>query len=193
MKNATRRIVPMWTYCAVVLLGLGVGIWSVRSNTGGGDMVYAILYPNLSVLVPQPLLLMIILRQVLTYRAIGPLISIRGQAEMVQRRLLMLVVTEVSLYFGAFYGAFVVSGARLFADGTPLIGGLLLMLRYCLILLLGIVLVWGYRRRQPGILLILTVVISASYHYWLEATYLLSLYSPIYNPLYRAIHHIYLG
>lgn len=193
MTNHTTRLVPVWQSLIVLVAGVSVGIWAVLSNTDRSDMVGALIYQNFSVLLPQILLLAYLMHQLLIYRSIDRLISIRRQAAMIQQRLLQLVVIEISLYFGAYYAVFGISGIKPFGEGIPLVGGLILLLRYLLMLILGIILVWGYQKRQSGLLLALTVLISVGYHYWLEVKYLLPLYSPIYDPLYRAIHHIYRG
>jgi len=180
-----------WQVMIVALLAIAVSTWDLFTNVEHKDIIATLIRSHLSVLIPQSILLVLMMWQVLRYRAASVLIGIRHQSELVQKRLLIQNVAEVTVYFGLYYGIFFLSGNKIFVDGSVEIGLLLLLLRYFLMLVLAILIVFAYRSQHPGILGVLTLLISLGYHYWIEANYLLIMYSPLYDPLYRAIHHIY--
>lgn len=193
MRIRVRQTVPSWQCIVVGIAALMMGVWSLFNNPEHNDMIGALIRPNLSVLVPQSLLLMFMMWQVLTYRSIASLIQIRQQTELIQKRLLIVVVSEVTLYFLIYYAMFGFSGITPFIDGSPVIGTLILALRYLMMLILGIMIVGAYHVRRPSSLVILALLINIGYHYWIEVDHLLIMYSPLYDPLYRALHHIYRG
>lgn len=193
MKISTKSIVPPWQYAVVLALAAFVGIWSLLTNSEHLDIIATLISRHLSVLISQSLLLVLIMWQVLTYKSMTILIGVRHKSSWMQRKLFWLVLTEVSLYFAVYYSLFIFSGVNFFSDGTASMGSIILVLRYLVMLGLGVLLVGSYRFQRPGVLMLAALLLNFFDHYWLEGQYLLIMYSPIYDPLYRAIHHIYRG
>ncbi|WRM23226.1 hypothetical protein UHQ56_02975 [Lacticaseibacillus rhamnosus] len=70
---------------------------------------------------------------------------------------------------------------------------LVLLLRFLVLCVLGIIILSAYEAQHPILILLAVLLLNFIYHYWIEIHYLLIMYSPIYDPVYRAIHHIYQG
>lgn len=193
MQIKERHIFPLTHYLLVAIIALMSSGWCVIDNKIHGDIISTLVASHLSVLVSQSLLLVLMMWQVLTYKPISTLITVRKQSEYIQKQLLKVVIAETILYFCIYYGLFMFNGIQFFHDGSFMMGTLLLVLRFFIIAILAIIIVGAYRYCPPWLLTIGTLLISLGYHYILEAKYLLLIYSPIYDPLYRAIHRIYRG
>ncbi|NVY96590.1 hypothetical protein HU830_05370 [Lactobacillus sp. DCY120] len=190
-SSAVRKLV--WRQLGIVmLLAMVVSIWVGTINGDHHDIIRVLIKNNLPVLLPQSLILIVILRQVLTFKSAALLIGVRQQSDLIEKQLLLLAILSVSLYFGVYYGSFLLSGNQLFQDGSIVLGCLILGLRFLFLLILAILLIGGYRFFNPGLILVITLLANFIYHYSFEMTYLLIKYAQIYDPVYRAIHHIYM-
>lgn len=187
------RLIPRWHILVVTILVLISGVACLLSNYSHKDMIGTLIRFNFPVLISQSLLLIFFMWQILRCRPIAPLVGIRQQSERIQQYLILIIVSESLLYFVIYDASFMFSGIKPFINGSPLIGSLLLLLRFMLIAILAIVITAAYQHRHAGIILTLALLGNFGYHYLLEMKILLIMYSPIYDPVYRAIHHLYEG
>ena len=177
----------------VIALALVTGFGCLASNYTHKDIIGALIRFNFPVLISQSLLLIFMMWQILRVRPIEPLVSVRRQSNSVQRKLLGVILIECILYFFFYYLTFILSGAALFKDGSAVVGMLVLLLRFLVLCVLGILILKAYEAQHPILILLSVLLLNFIYHYWIEIHCLLIMYSPIYDPLYRAIHHIYQG
>lgn len=162
----------------VACLGVSAGFYAL-SGPGTKDMVNVYIAAHFSTLVPQSVLLIMMMNQVLVFRSALVMIGIRGRTPEIQKKLFMTVVAEVAIYFATYYGTFVSVGKPAFLYGSALIGGLLLFLRFCLMCFLAVIIVGAFQlTRHSAILLVVTIALNLGYSYILEQFVLLPLYSP---------------
>ena len=186
------RILQYRYLLTVIALALVTGFGCLASNYAHKDIIGALIRFNFPVLISQSLLLIFMMWQVLRIRPIAPLVGIRRQSNNVQKKLLGVILAECMLYF-FFYLTFILSGTTVFKDGSAIVGMLVLLLRFLVLCVLGIIILSAYEAQHPILILLAVLLLNFIYHYWIEIHYLLIMYSPIYDPVYRAIHHIYQG
>jgi len=174
-----------------IVLASIAGINALTHNSENHDIIAAYINPNFSVLITQSLLLLFIMWQVVTYKSVADLVSIRHKLVSVQKQLFLMVGIEVFLYFGVYYSSVVFMDNKLFVDGNAQIGILLLFSRFFMTLILAFITIIAYRYGHVMSLLIGVQILNLAYHYGLEIGFLLIKYSKLYDPLYRALHHIY--
>ncbi|MDE3316709.1 hypothetical protein [Lacticaseibacillus zeae] len=162
-------------------------------NHSHKDIIGSLIRSNLPVLISQSFLLVFFTWQISQCQPIAPLVGIRQQSEKIQRYLIFMLLTESTFYFAIYTVTFVFSGINPFIDGSAMIGSLILLLRFLLIAILAIMIAAAYQHRHVGAILTLALLGNFAYHYLLEMKVLLIMYSPIYDPVYRAIHHLYEG
>jgi len=191
MKRQNLEVLPSKQVGFVVVLAVISGGWCVLSNNDNQDMINTLIASHFAVLVSQTIVLLFFSWQVLKYRAIYPLIAIRKKTELLHYAFIKRLLIESCLYFGGYSLPFLFTDAPRFLDGPMLTGSLLLFLRFLFIALMAILLVGMLHCKHPGMLLMTVFISNIIYHYVIEINYLLIMYSPIYDPLYRAIHGIY--
>lgn len=187
------RILQYRYLFTVIALALVTGFGCLASNYAHKDIIGALIRFNFPVLISQNLLLIFMMWQVLRIRPIAPLVGIRRQSNTVQKKLLGVILAECMLYFFFYYLTFILSGTTVFKDGSAIVGILVLLLRFLVLCVLGIIILSAYEAQHPILILLAVLLLNFIYHYWIEIHYLLIMYSPIYDPVYRAIHHIYQG
>lgn len=191
MAKKKIQVIPRWNYWVVLILGVAAGLYSVSGRTKDADIILIMIAPHFSVLTIQTFLLLFISRQVMRYRSAANMIGVRRQTEYIQKRLVASIIVEVTLYFLGFYSTFVFAAEPIFIDGGPVLGITILLLRYLVIMFLAVILVGVYQVSYPGTLTVFVMMVALAYHYIIEMNYLLIAYSPLYDPLYRAMHQIY--
>lgn len=182
----------LWSALIVpVGLALIASVNVLTHNLKDSDIIALYIAPNFSVLITQSLLLIFMMWQVLIYRSISELVIIRHKSSIVQKNIILLVSIETFIYISTYYASFIFTGNRMFIEGNTRMGISLLFLRFLTLLIFAFLTASAYRYGHSMLLIIGSQILNLIYHYWLESTILLIKYSPLYDPLYRAIHHIY--
>lgn len=174
-------------YKYVILVALCSSIWCVMSNSTQDDIVNVLISPNFPVLLSQNILIVIYAFQVLYYKPVFSNVSIRNKTNFIQVKILNLLLLQTTIYFLCFYLPFLFSGVQIFQDGNSLIGILILICRFSFVCLLGTILLGLFHSKHSNKIIVLSIIFNIFYHYVIEAKILLILYSPIYDPLHRAI------
>ena len=151
-------------------------------------------YLNLSFvsLYLQPVILILFYNHVLTFHRIRLLVGVRQKTNLMILKLLGLGTIYCTLFLVALFVPYFFSDHPLFKYGNPLLGTALIVLHIAVLLFLFWLLVGAYNSRYPYLFLILVIILDLVYHYYIEKKLLIN-YSPMYDELYRAIHHIYGG
>ncbi|MEX0379783.1 hypothetical protein AB3K25_09985 [Leuconostoc sp. MS02] len=191
MKKMSFSKISWPLFFTVVMMSSLSASNALLHTSKGSDMIRTLLYPNFSVIFTQSMLLLLMSWQVLNFRSINSLVEIRGQSEKIQKQMIKTIIFEVIIYFGFYYGSFTLSGNMWFKEGHALIGSMILLMRTFIILFLGILITSLYRSRHIGSIIVIVQLSNFVYHFFLETKILLVQYSPLYDPVYRALHHIY--
>lgn len=177
----------------MILLGLaGSFELLLRNDPNTMELPNAFLNAHLISLYLQPAILALFYSQVLTFRRINLLVGVRQKTNLMITRLLSLATVYCILFLAALFVPYFFSDYPLFKYGNPLLGTALIVLHIAVLLFLFWLLVGAYNSRYPYLFLILVIILDLVYHYYIEKKLLIN-YSPMYDELYRAIHHIYGG
>ncbi len=190
-KRIHRRIILIGLI--MILLGLaGSFELLLRNDPNTMELPNAFLNAHLISLYLQPAILALFYSQVLTFRRINLLVGVRQKTNLMIIRLLSLATIYCVLFLVALFVPYFFSDYPLFKYGNPLLGTALIVLHIAVLLFLFWLLVGAYNSRHPYLFLILVIILDLVYHYYIEKKLLIN-YSPMYDELYRAIHHIYGG
>ena len=177
----------------MILLGLaGSFELLLRNDPNTMELPNAFLNAHLISLYLQPAILALFDSQVLTFRRINLLVGVRQKTNLMIIRLLSLATVYWILFLVALFVPYFFSDHPLFKYGNPLLGIALIVLHIAVLLFLFWLLVGAYNSRYPYLFLALVIILDLVYHYYIEKKLLIN-YSPMYDELYRAIHHIYGG
>ena len=148
-------------------------------------------YLNLSFvsLYLQPVILILFYNHVLTFRRINLLVGVRQKTNLMILKLLGLGTIYCTLFLVALFVPYFFSDHPLFKYGNPLLGTALIVLHIAVLLFLFWLLVGAYNSRYPYLFLALVIILDLVYHYYIEKKLLIN-YSPMYDEVYRIIHHI---
>ncbi|MDF7673118.1 hypothetical protein PT281_07570 [Lactobacillus sp. ESL0701] len=176
-----------------MLLGLWSGEYLITTNPPETmELTNAYLDSNLISLYVQPIVLVLMYTQVLRFRNIYLLIGVRGQTNQMTKRLLVLVTMYSLVFCLGLIVPYLFTGFPLFRNGSPILGTAIILLHVGVLLFLAWLLVGAYNSKHPYFLLFIVLILEVTYHYYFEKQILIK-YSPLYDPLYRAVHHIYGG
>lgn len=190
-KRIHRRIILIGLI--MILLGLaGSFELLLRNDPNTMELPNAFLNAHLISLYLQPAILALFYSQVLTFRRINLLVGVRQKTNLMIIRLLSLSTVYCILFLVALFVPYFFSDHPLFKYGNPLLGIALIVLHIAVLLFLFWLLVGAYNSRYPYLFLALVIILDLVYHYYIEKKLLIN-YSPMYDELYRAIHHIYGG
>ncbi|NVY95966.1 hypothetical protein HU830_02005 [Lactobacillus sp. DCY120] len=180
-------------YLSILGLAIFISVWCIFSSPNNYDIVKMLIRSNFPVLFSQIILLSLMSWQILTFKSVAIMVGVRQKTEYVQKQLLFIVLLETSIYFGVYYVSFFLTGRKAFIDGSFVIGILILLLRFSFMIILAIIIAGIYQFSYPGVLIIFSILANLGYHYIFEMQYLLIQYSKIYDPVYRALHHIHMS
>jgi len=191
MKKMSFSKISWSLFFTIVMISFISASNALLHTSKDSDIIRTQLYSNFSVIFTQSMLLLLMSWQVLNFRAINFLVAIRGQSEKIQKQMIKTIIFEVIIYFSFYYGSFMLSGNIWFKDGYVLIGIMILLMRAFIILFLGMIIISLYRGQHIAIIIVAVQLSNFVYHFFLETKILLVQYSPLYDPIYRALHHIY--
>ncbi|WEV44167.1 hypothetical protein OZX56_02760 [Lactobacillus sp. ESL0684] len=181
------------TSLIITLLGLWGGWYlTTQSEPATMELPNAYLNANLVSLYLQPAVLILIYNQILTFRKINLLVGVRQWTNKMIARLLILATLDCLLFCAGLIIPYLMTDFPFFRNGSPLLGTALLLLHVAVLILMAWLLVGAYQMRYPQLLLFIVIIIDLVYHFYFEKQALI-LYSPLYDPLYRAVHRIYGG
>lgn len=105
------------------------------------------------------------------------------------KRLLILAIIYCTLFVLGLSIPYFFSGYPLFKYGNPVLGISLISMHIIVLISLLWLLVGAYELSYPYLLLLIVIILDLIYHYYIEKKILIY-YSPMYDLLYRMIHHI---
>ncbi|WEV70469.1 hypothetical protein OZY43_05870 [Lactobacillus sp. ESL0785] len=191
VKKVSQRI---WLIGIIIaLLGLWGG-WYLIINSPAETMELPNAYidSNLVSLYLQPVILALMYTQILRFRNVRLLVGVRGQTNQMTKRLLILVTMYCLVFCLGLIVPYLFTSFPLFRNGNSILGTMILVLHVGILLFLAWVLVGAYNLKHPYLLLLIIFILEMAYHFYFEKQILIK-YSPLYDPLYRAVHHIYGG
>lgn len=171
----------------LIPLSAASGLVATNHNHDHHDIIATLIAGNFPVALSQNLVILLVSFQILAYRPVLTAVSIRNKQEFVQIKLLKLILFAIVIYFIGFYSLFLLSGAPLFHDGSQIIGLSILLARLFSMCVICVLLLGLLHVKTPNILVIIAIQFNFFYHYIIEEKILLLAYSPVYDPLYKAI------
>ncbi|MDA3847896.1 hypothetical protein PF595_00110 [Lactobacillus delbrueckii] len=136
---------------------------------------------NLISLYIQPGLTVMAAVQILSFRSVRPPLAPRGKMDYFDQRLASFLHRALSLW-----------QESCFRYGPAWKGTLLLLMHYLLFIACFMLILLCIKIKYPFFIIVFVSTVPILYHYWLEKTWLLPKYANIYDPLWRAIHHMYI-
>lgn len=155
------------------------------------DIVYFFLYNNLLSLYLQTFVLLIIFGQILKVRPIAVFLGIRQAETGLVKKLLQLILLDILVMTVGLALPYLLGVRHYFRWGSPALGSLLLFLHLLCFALCALFMILSLRVSHPWLIFIIAIAVIMLYHYNLEQSTLLSKYSILFDPLYRATHYIY--
>lgn len=155
------------------------------------DIVYFFLYNNLLSLYLQTFVLLIIFGQILKVRPIAVFLGIRKAETGLVKKLLQLILLDILVMTVGLAIPYLLGVRHYFRWGSPALGSLLLFLHLLCFTLCALFMILSLRVSHPWLIFIIAIAVIMLYHYNLEQSTLLSKYSILFDPLYRAIHRVY--
>ncbi|MGM9911675.1 MAG: hypothetical protein ACI31N_08880 [Lacticaseibacillus absianus] len=155
------------------------------------DIVYFFLYNNLLSLYLQTFVLLIIFGQILKVRPIAVFLGIRQAETGLVKKLLQLILLDILVMMVGLALPYLLGVRHYFRWGSPALGSLLLFLHLLCFALCALFMILSLRVSHPWLVFIIAIAVIMLYHYNLEQSTLLSKYSILFDPLYRAIHRVY--
>lgn len=191
MQNRTHAYIKKTTFL-IAVLGLIASFYLGNTQSDTNEIPFVFLYENGLSLYFQSAVYIIVFTQVLRFRMVRNFIEIRNKTEMILIKLVRLIVLEWGIFWASVLVPYcVLHFLTLFKLGNPIIGIILLLMHMILMLILMLIIVLAYQMPYPYLIVIFSIFVMQLYHYGLEIPVLLPKYSMIFDPMYRAIHHIY--
>ena len=178
-----------------LFLDFAVSLWCGLQYAmigGEGEMPMYYLNANLTSLYIQPGLTVMAAFQILSFRSIRSLLAPRGKMDFFDQRLAQLLFLDLAIYLVFSIVPYFFGKNPCFRYGPAWKGILLLLLHYLLFIACFMLILFCIKIKYPFLIIIFASVLPILYHYGLEKTWLLPKYANIYDPLWRAIHHMYI-
>ena len=166
----------------IFILSVGACIYLLHAK-GEKDVVYFFLYNNLLSMYLQTFILLIIFGQILKVRPIAVYLRIRQAETGLVKKLFQVILLDILVM--------TVGVRHYFRWGSPALGSLLLFLHLLCFALCALFMLLSLKVSHPWLIFIIAIAVIMLYHYNLEQSTLLSKYSILFDPLYRAIHRVY--
>ncbi|BDR60038.1 hypothetical protein [Lactobacillus xylocopicola] len=177
----------------IIALGLWGGFYTITNNdVKDMEVVNAYINRSLVPLYLQPIVLVLLYSQILPFRRIRLFVGVRRQTEQMVMKLMGLAIVYCCIFVVGLCVPYLLTGWPLFRNGSPIVGSGIILLHIGVFLFLAWLLVGAYNIPHPYLLLFAVIILSLLYNFYVEEK-LLIFYSPLYDPLYRAIHKIYGG
>ncbi|MDF7638927.1 hypothetical protein PT285_05880 [Lactobacillus sp. ESL0791] len=191
LKRIYRRLLLIGLAIAILAFAGGYWLMVTYNDQRYIDLLVIYIRNNGLSLYFQSFFLVTLYNQILTFRRIRLFVAVRQKTKKIIFCLLTLATVYCLLFLLAVFAPYFMSGKPLFQNGNPNTGTMILLLHALLLILLSWILVSAYKVPHPYLVLILVLILNLEIHYHLE-TKLLIMYSPLFDPVYRAIHHIYI-
>ncbi|MFV4929387.1 hypothetical protein [Lactobacillus delbrueckii] len=181
LKTRYQRLIAITLFLDFVV-SLGCGL-QFAMDGGEGEMPMYYLNANLISLYIQTGLTVMAAVQILSFRSVRPLLAPRGKMDYFDQSLAQLLFSTVPYLFGK---------NPCFRYGPAWKGTLLLLMHYLLFIACFMLILLCIKIKYPFFIIFFASTVPILYHYWLEKSWLLPKYANIYDPLWRAIHHMYI-
>ncbi|MBP2057383.1 hypothetical protein J2Z60_000547 [Lactobacillus colini] len=187
MSTKTKK----YLYFSIMCIGI-LGLIASSYFANIPDMVRVVAYIHGFSLYFQSGVYVIVFVQILTFKKVRNLITIRHQTEYITKFLIKLVILDWFIFWiCSFLPYAIFNHAQLFKYGKPTYGLLILMLHMLVMLMAMLIIVSSYYFPYPYLIVIFVIFITLMYHYNFERSILLPRYSHIFNPLWQAMHNEY--
>ncbi|KRK26859.1 hypothetical protein FD23_GL000560 [Lactobacillus delbrueckii subsp. delbrueckii DSM 20074 = JCM 1012] len=161
-------------------------------DSGEGEMPRYYLNANLISLYIQLGLTVMAAVQILSFRSVRPLLAPRGKMDYFDQRLAQLLFLDLAIYLVFSIVPYFFDKNPCFRYGPAWKGTLLLLMHYLLFIACFMLILLCIKTKYPFFIIVFASTVPILYHYWLEKSWLLPKYANIYDPLWRAIHHMYI-
>lgn len=177
----------------VVIVSFFAYLTLVRPMAAKYDLVFAIAYQHGNSLYFQSIIYLLVFLQVLVVRKVSAEIATRRKTKTIIIKLAALIGLEWLIYGSVLFLSYYLFKSHSFIKmGDPKLGSMIILMHLSLMLFLMLAILLAYKIPFPYLVLVFAVAITSAYHYQFELTQFLPKYNPIFDPLYQAIHHIYL-
>ena len=174
----------------IFILSVGACIYLLHAK-GEKDVVYFFLYNNLLSLYLQTFILLIIFGQILKVRPIAVYLRIRQAETGLVKKLFQVILLDILVMTVGLVLPYLLGVRNYFRWGNPALGSLLLFLHLLCFALCALFMLLSLKVSHPWLIFIIAIAVIMLYHYNLEQSILLTKYSILFDPLYRAIHRVY--
>ncbi|MCI6270498.1 MAG: hypothetical protein MR612_04650 [Lactobacillus delbrueckii] len=190
LKTRYQRLIAITLFLDFAV-SLGCGLQFAMIG-GEGEMPMYYLNANLISLYIQPGLTVMAAVQILSFRSVRPLLAPRGKMDYFDQRLAQLLFLDLAIYLVFSIVPYFFGKNPCFRYGPAWKGILLLLMHYLLFIACFMLILLCIKIKYPFFIIVFASTVPILYHYWLEKTWLLPKYANIYDPLWRAIHHMYI-
>lgn len=191
MQNRTGKFIRQ-TIIWIAIIGLVASFYLGSGQSDTNEIPFIFLYQNGLSLYFQSAIYIIAFTQVVRFRAVRNFVEVRNQTNKIVANLAKLIVIDWAVFWVFVLVPYcLLHSASLFKLGNWRIGLIVLLMHMLLMLILMLILVGAYRLPYPYLIVIFSILATLIYHYNIENPLLLPKYSLIFDPMYRAIHHIY--
>lgn len=191
MQNRTRKYLVQ-TVIAIAIIGLFASFYLASQQDDMNEIPFVFLYQNGLSFYFQSAVYIIAFTQVVRFRSIRNVVEIRNKtAEVIAKLVKMIVFDWLVFWICVLVPYCVLYFSTLFKLGDWRIGLLLLLMHMVLMLILMLLIVIAYCIPYSYLIVVFSIFITLIYHFSIEISLLLPKYSLIFDPMYRAIHHIY--
>ena len=192
MPEKTDKILK-YSLLLMMALGFLASLFLAPDFTSKTDVIFPTCYSHFLSLYVQTGLYVLTYYEVITIRHLSNEIAVRSQTKRIIVFLMRLIFCQWFLFWLSYLATFYLLGHRIFFKmGNPVFGMNLLLGHLILVLLLAWCLILAYKVPYPYLVIIIVVILTLIYHYYFEVKILLPKYNPIFDPIYRELHHIYL-
>ncbi|QNQ84380.1 hypothetical protein FP435_08095 [Lactobacillus sp. PV037] len=140
----------------------------------------------------QTFFLLLIAWEIFYFKKIRSLIIIRKMKSLFLYQLCLSIGANLILFILGLFLPFIFTGTFSFKYGNPIYGSLIILLHFIILAILTWCLILLYNSKYPVIWLLLILFINIFYHQTLETNYLIIHYSKYFDPLWRAMHNVYI-
>lgn len=174
-----------------LILGIvsGLFIFLTKANN---DLPYLFIYQHGVSTYYQTFFLLLIAWEIFYFKKIRSLITIRKTQSLFIYQLCLSISINLILFILGLFLPFIFTGTFTFKYGSPIYGSLIIFLHFIILAILTWCLMLLYNSKCPVIWLLLILFLNIFYHQTLETNYLIIHYSKYFDPLWRAMHHIYI-
>ena len=189
MAKIKRTFITFAVFSLILGIIFGLFIFLTRASN---DLPYLFIHQHGLSTYYQTFFLLLVAWEIFYFKKIRSLIIVRKIQSLFIYQLCLSVGTNLILFILGLFLPFILTNSLAFKYGNPIYGSLIIILHFIILAILTWGLILIYNSKYPVIWLLLILFINIFYHQTLETNYLIIHYSKYFDPLWRAMHHIYI-